>query len=369
MVRRDNNDEYRFDKTLEDGFCAEEYTTAKEYVDPAEEYRGAAEIADPAPEFGGTSGGVKAEEGKKSAARRELIKKLAFIPVAAAIAANSIVFAAFGNDPLGSDFLISGGGSGSAVPSSAPVSIPEGDSFPALPNLEPDFAGDYAWSGMGSEEYVAVDSHYLHAGTVYTGGGVSVETLDGASYDKTTNTLTLNNYHGGSIDVNLMGNGFRIELIGENSLDFLRAWGAMYGGSVTFTGSGSLKLNESGKADTGLFLECEDSASALMIDKNATVEIFGSPALIIHRTTLEKAIYCSGTVKIHGGESSTGEFVTYNVNVTDENGNPVTDENGDYVTEQKTVKDIAESKGMALFDYSVIGDDGKPSSHVFFKPE
>ena len=105
-------------------------------------------------------------------------------------------------------------------------------------------AGGTAWSGLGSEEYLYVDSQYLHAGTIYTDNGTAIGTVSGASYDKTTNTLTLNNFTGGVIDANLLGNGFKIELIGENSLDYICIWGAMYGGSVTFTGSGSIKINE-----------------------------------------------------------------------------------------------------------------------------
>ena len=242
--------------------------------------------------------------------------------------------------------------------------------FPALPNLDPDFAGEYAWAGMGSEEYLVVDSHYLHAGTYYTDRGVSFESLPGASYNKATNTLTLNNYHGGFIDANLMGNGFRIELIGDNSLDQIKLWGAMYGGSATFTGSGSIKLNESGNASegVGLYLECEDSPSCVMIDRQATVEVFGEYAIVIHRTTLEKAIYTLSPVTMTGGTYSTGEFVEYTVTVTDDNGNIVTDANGDPVTELMTVRDIAEKKGMALYDYSVVGSDGKPAKHVLFAP-
>lgn len=222
---------------------------------------------------------------------------------------------------------------------------------------------------MGSEEYVFVDSQYLHAGTIYTDGGTSIGTLTGASYDKTTNTLTLNNFTGGMVDVNLMGNGFKIELIGENSLDSVRIWGALYGGSVIFTGSGSLKINENLNNPTGLMLECEDSTSCIMIDREATVEVFGQKAIIVHRTMLENAIIALQPIKVSGGEISNGEFVEYNVNVTDENGVPVKDENGEYVKTIMTVKDIGERQGLVLYDCSVVDSDGKPSDHVVFKPE
>ena len=186
-----------------------------------------------------------------------------------------------------------------------------------------------------------------------------------------TNTLTLENYHGGFIDANLMGNGFKIRLIGDNSLDYIKLWGAMYGGSVTFTGSGSIRLNESGNAPdgVGLYLECEDSPSCVMVDRQATVEVFGEYAIVIHRTTLEKAIYTLRPVTVTGGTYSDGEFVEYTVTITDDSGNVVTDDNGEPVTEIVTVKDIARQQGIDLYDYSVVGSDGKPAKHVVFAPE
>ena len=57
----------------------------------------------------------------------------------------------------------------------------------------------------------------------------------GIRYDSSTNTLTLHNFTGPLLDINLMGNGFTIKLEGENHLEMLRAWGFGYGGSVTFT--------------------------------------------------------------------------------------------------------------------------------------
>ena len=227
---------------------------------------------------------------------------------------------------------------------------------------------DSVFSQQGVDlEYIVVDGNYLHAGTIYTDGGTTIATVSGASYDKATNTLTLNNYKGSFIDCNLMGNSFKIKLVGENSLDYIRMWGAMYGGSVTFTGSGSIKLNESGNAPTGIFLEAENSPSCIMIDRDVTVEVFGSQAIIVHCTTLETAIYTLKPITITGGTPASGEFVVYDVYVTDENGNKVYDENGNPMTKDYTVKDISAEQGIALYDYSVVGDDGKPSNHVIFK--
>ncbi len=97
--------------------------------------------------------------------------------------------------------------------------------------------------------------------------------IPGASYDLATNTLTLENFTGRQINVNMMGNGFKIKLVGDNYLEQILVWGFGYGGSVTFTGDGSLTLyNSGGKA---LVLEAEDSESCIMIDKGVSLDIYG----------------------------------------------------------------------------------------------
>lgn len=114
--------------------------------------------------------------------------------------------------------------------------------------------------------------------------------IPGASYDLATNTLTLENFTGRQINVNMMGNGFKIKLVGDNYLEQILVWGFGYGGSVTFTGDGSLTLyNSGGKA---LVLEAEDSESCIMIDKGVSLDIYGDyGAVWVSRTTAAKGLY------------------------------------------------------------------------------
>ena len=357
-----------------------------QYID-GEYHLPAQEIPAPGDEYNDTYAGreeyenhsVDPDPQERRAGRRKRLHKLILLQTAAALSVVVAVNAAFGQDPLGSDFLAPSEQVLPPLPVTPVTPVddePEAydDVFPALPNLDPDFAGDYAWAGMGSEEYILLvngeEYTYLHAGTYYTANGVTAASLPGASYDSSTNTLTLNDFRGGKLETNLMGNGFKVELIGDSSLDQLKVWGAMYGGSVTFTGSGHLTLNESGAAadGVGLYLECEDSPSCVMVDREATVEVFGTPAVMIHRTTLEQAIYCLRPVKTTGGTGGAGAFVEYTVPVTDEDGNVVMDENGQPVTEIWTVENIGAEQGMTLYDYSVLGGDGSPSGHVLFAP-
>lgn len=212
-----------------------------------------------------------------------------------------------------------------------PGGTEEEDEFPKLQNLEPDFAGDYAWADDGSEEYIIVDNNYLCAGTYYTEKGVEPGNISGASYDKAANTLTLNNYSGVFIDTNLMGNGFRIELIGENELEYLQVWGAMYGGSVTFTGSGKLTLNSAQDRNCGLILMAEDSESCIMVDSGVTVEVYGAAAaIVVSASKLDEAIYYRKDIKLTGGKG------------------------GKATIDGETV-------------YTVVDADGSPAKHVIFE--
>ena len=303
---RSMKDEYSFDPSLEDGARAREFHTPDE-------------ILPPAPEFGGRSGGP--ESGKS---RHDRLKKLFFMPVAAAAAAVSLIFASLGSDPLGNDFLSKTSVSPTTpttptTPSTTPGTdttpaetdtekAPDyDDKFPTLPNSDPDFAGNYAWSGMGTEEYLFVDGNALVAGTIYTDSGIVPGNIPGAEYDKETNTLTLTDYKGSSIDANLMGNGFTIKLVGDSSLDFVQAWGAMYGGSITFTGDGTLKINESGSSVSGLVLNCENSPSCIMIDRNVALEVYGSkgnPAISISDSTLDETVVYLKPIEVTGDISS-----------------------------------------------------------------
>ena len=180
------------------------------------------------------------------------------------------------------------------------------DAFPPLMNPDPQ---TYDIQGFGSEHYVRfMDGEYdnwkyLVAGTYWTQSeGHPISTVPGASYDAASNTLTLENFTGPALDVNLMGNGFKIRLIGENRLAGLQVWGFMYGGSVTITGSGSLILNGDGTADTGLVLNAENSQSCLMVDREATLEVYGADAAIgIYDTTMSKSVYFLKPVRLNGG--------------------------------------------------------------------
>ncbi len=285
--------------------------------------------------------------------RRARLKKLMLMQAASVLAIVSVVTAAAGADPLGSNSLFGGGSSVTPSPGGSSIVTPvtpaatEDDTvFPTLGNLNPDFAGDYAWSGTGtanSEEYVRFYSKgdtrytYLVMGGAWSKMGVyeddgtfSPNTLGSspnAVYDKETNTLTLTNFNASVLDMNLMGNGFTVKLEGDNSLDQLVLWGAMYGGSVTFTGDGSLTLGKAGGVNYGLLINGENSQSCVMVKKGVKLDIYGTDgAIIVGDSTMDPAIYISDYLTLTGGEitSVKNERGAYDCTVLGADGNPAT---------------------------------------------
>ena len=107
--------------------------------------------------------------------------------------------------------------------------------------------------------------------------------VKGATYNKKKNTLTLNGYNKPAmyIGVNMMGDDFKIELKGTNSICNLSVYGDNYGGSVTITGNGSLTCNKNKKAagsvcGSGIFMGAENTKSTLVIEKTCTVTSYGN---------------------------------------------------------------------------------------------
>ena len=211
------------------------------------------------------------------------------------------------------------------------------NAFPVLDNLEPN--GAVPGYGVINEEYVRLeyfgtfasgerfdyyftgDGVHSEGGGVYLWAGSAYELRDfsgnpsscvhydeyknmGAYYDRASNTLYLNNFSGAGLNINLMGNGFKIDVTGDCHLDRILAWGFMYGGSITVTGSGRLTVNEALDWDCGIQFLCESSASCLMIDSSVTLDVYGTVAAIeLDESTAEKGIYYLAPLKL-GGEGT-----------------------------------------------------------------
>ena len=250
------------------------------------------------------------------------------------------------------------------------------DSFPYLSNLEPNSyitSAPYHSKMYGSEIKGVLNEEFIHLYSL-DGSGVYImqndgsgneqfnESIEGISYNPLTNTLTLDNFHGDVLAFNLMGNGFKIKLVGDNTLQQITGWGFYVGGSVTFTGDGTLVINGDKNFAMGIQLDCEWSETCLMIDGTVKrLEVFGKPergveiggggeyrdahgAIFISDTTMEKAIYYLAPLKLTGGTRAAGILGP--------------DAYGNY----------ADSYDFGSYhDYTVADGDGNPSMHVVFE--
>lgn len=172
--------------------------------------------------------------------------------------------------------------------------------------------------------------------------GEVLQTIEGVSYDKATNTLTLNNYSGTYIKIGNMGKDFKIKVVGTNTLSS-ESWtlcGALGGeftdesmlDSITFTGSGTLNI-------------AGDVAVVGNITLNgATVNVKGYV-----RSTGFKMFPGSGTMTIQSGKLEVNNGIQFNylknsdsMIYTDKNSNRL------YVAEyeegEETVKTICNTK-------------------------
>lgn len=132
--------------------------------------------------------------------------------------------------------------------------------------------------------------------------------IDGMSYDRESNTLTLNNYKSSTtvIVTNMMGNDFKINLVGDNEIGSIGSYGDAWGGSINISGNGSLVINADKSDDYGIAFFAEGTNSVLSVADTCNVTIYsGSKAVVYTSDNLtNKPIKDNGTLK---------ENVTYNV--------------------------------------------------------
>ena len=132
--------------------------------------------------------------------------------------------------------------------------------------------------------------------------------IDGMSYDRESNTLTLNNYKSFTtvIVTNMMGDDFKINLVGDNVIGSIGSYGDAWGGSINISGNGSLVINADKSDDYGIAFFAEGTNSVLSVADTCNVTIYsGSKAVVYTSDNLtNKPIKDNGTLK---------ENVTYNV--------------------------------------------------------
>ena len=106
--------------------------------------------------------------------------------------------------------------------------------------------------------------------------GHSAANVEGVSYDASTNTLTLTDLNAPDkyIQTNQMGDNFKIELVGTNSIGSIQVYGYNWGCGLTFTGAGSLTVNQDRAQPFGIALSGEGAEPKLAFGNTATVTVY-----------------------------------------------------------------------------------------------
>lgn len=156
--------------------------------------------------------------------------------------------------------------------------------------------------------------------TVYScDSKVKTSAPKGVKYNKKTNTLTITKYSNkkASVEANEMGDNFKVKVNGTCNIGQLSVWGYGYGGSLRLTGKGTLNINKNKLFEYAVFMNAEESASKLLIDKTVNLNAYstkgGAPAVALYRTTVSKnGIQIKGKVTVKNRiKKSSGNSTAY----------------------------------------------------------
>lgn len=113
---------------------------------------------------------------------------------------------------------------------------------------------------------------------VYGNSTVDNEAIAGATYDLASNTLTLTDFDHPELamSTNMMGDDFKLKIVGDCSLSMMYVWGWMYGGSLDIQGDGTLTINEAKKNVQSILMPAEGSSAKLNFGKDVKVNLYGA---------------------------------------------------------------------------------------------
>lgn len=134
-------------------------------------------------------------------------------------------------------------------------------------------------------------------------GQNAYDSINGVSYNKASNTLSLNNFNSADvIETNVMGDDFKINVTGSCSVGQIRICGDHYGGGLTIDGSGTLTVNQSKRYDNAIVLYAEESNSALSFGENVNVNLYAkADAVYIEATSKTDT---ASAIKFGNGQSA-----------------------------------------------------------------
>ena len=136
-----------------------------------------------------------------------------------------------------------------------------------------------ASDGLGN--YVAsLEAYDYSEGTnyeIFTNNTVKNEAPN-MSYDRASNTLTLNNLEGSFIQLTAtaMGDDFTIVVIGTCALNHISTYASGYGSSLTIKGEGELTVNEQRWAQHGIIIQADSTDGKFICGKDVKLRVYGS---------------------------------------------------------------------------------------------
>ena len=133
--------------------------------------------------------------------------------------------------------------------------------------------------------------------TIYSVNSKDISTVEGISYDRASNTLTIENYNNtkNRIAMNMMGDDFKINIKGENHIGELVLYGDGWGGSITLTGNGTLYINEDKSYETAIYMNAENTKSVLTVGSECSVYVYsGLNAIVSSSNTTSDIIKAEG---------------------------------------------------------------------------
>lgn len=142
-----------------------------------------------------------------------------------------------------------------------------------------------AFAANGPSEYKWDENNYLAYIMLYTGNReYSVfannktynNAIEGAEYDRASNTLTLTNFKHSDLflGTNMMGDDFKLKINGDCALGAIYVWGDFYGGSLDIEGTGTLTVNKNRNSVNALVLNAEGSNARLSFGKDVKVKLY-----------------------------------------------------------------------------------------------
>ena len=111
---------------------------------------------------------------------------------------------------------------------------------------------------------------------IYSEGEVHNDALNGAVYDRASNTLTITDLKAENLvlETNCMGDDFNLNIVGDCEMARIRIWGYGYGGTLNIIGNGTLSVNTKKLYDNAIILYPEGSNSSLNFGKNVHVNLY-----------------------------------------------------------------------------------------------